>query len=193
MPHAVFITGGQKKCLLWSMFSQDTTKQLDAYLTCTAEGMDMLTSYPAVSDLSLKATALLPVRDFLVQLDWSSALEGEQLIHTTSTTIFCWSAISAPSSLTSLTRQRMFSPVMPQTCDGQYSRSQSHQTVCIDSRSALLLDLGELCEHCEFCEQCILHCLKVLSGCELIRYLFCFVVLSLKAVSLLGSYKSRGL
>ncbi|XP_022606605.1 uncharacterized protein LOC111225846 [Seriola dumerili] len=37
--------------------AEETTKQLDAYLTCTAEGMDMLTSFPAVSSLSLKLPA----------------------------------------------------------------------------------------------------------------------------------------
>ncbi|KAL7393724.1 hypothetical protein ABVT39_015196 [Epinephelus coioides] len=40
--------------------TQDTTKQLDAYLTCAAEGMDMLTSFPAISSLSLELDTVLP-------------------------------------------------------------------------------------------------------------------------------------
>ncbi|XP_070815808.1 uncharacterized protein [Chaetodon trifascialis] len=54
---------------------ETTTKQLDAYLACTAGGMDILTSYPAVSSLSLELNTallyqpLLSVKGFSVQLD----------------------------------------------------------------------------------------------------------------------------
>ena len=40
--------------------AEETRKQMDAYLTCTSEGMDMLTSFPAISSLSLKLNTALP-------------------------------------------------------------------------------------------------------------------------------------
>lgn len=40
--------------------TQEKTKQLDAYLACTSEGVDILTSYPAVSNLSLKLNTAVP-------------------------------------------------------------------------------------------------------------------------------------
>ncbi|KAG5848647.1 hypothetical protein ANANG_G00100950 [Anguilla anguilla] len=40
--------------------TQETTKQLDAYVACTSEIVDILSSYPAVSNLSLKLNTALP-------------------------------------------------------------------------------------------------------------------------------------
>jgi len=40
--------------------TQETTKQLDTYLTCTAGGMDIFKSCPAVAKLSLKLNTALP-------------------------------------------------------------------------------------------------------------------------------------
>lgn len=40
--------------------TQETAKQLDAYLTCAAEGVTMLTAYSAVCNLSLKLNTALP-------------------------------------------------------------------------------------------------------------------------------------
>lgn len=39
---------------------QETSKQLDAYLACPAEDLSILTSYPAVSSLSLRLNTALP-------------------------------------------------------------------------------------------------------------------------------------
>lgn len=40
--------------------TQEAIKQLDAYLTCAAEGVTMLTAYSAVCSLSLKLNTALP-------------------------------------------------------------------------------------------------------------------------------------
>ena len=40
--------------------AQDTSKQLDGYLACTADQMDLLKSFPAVCNLSVKLNTPLP-------------------------------------------------------------------------------------------------------------------------------------
>ena len=40
--------------------AQDSAKQLDAYLSCSADNMDLLKSFPAVCKLSVKLNTPLP-------------------------------------------------------------------------------------------------------------------------------------